>query len=101
MRQDSAGGTSTFEGELLAENDERDFQARWAAVERSFIDEPRASVAQADDLVAEVVKRIAALFEADRMLLERQWQEGQEASTEDLRLVLQRYRAFFRRLLSL
>lgn len=88
------------DAQLLEPEDTRDFQGRWDAVQQRFVDDPRRSVAEADDLVADVVQRLSALFEADRMLLERQWSEGQQASTEDLRIALQRYRSFFHRLLS-
>jgi hypothetical protein len=33
--------------------------------------------------------------------MEKQWMAGKEASTEDLRQALQRYREFFSRLLSI
>ncbi len=69
-------------------------------VQQQFVDDPQRSVTEADELVSEVVQRLTALFEADRMLLERQWGEGHQASTEDLRIALQRYRSFFHRLLS-
>jgi len=88
------------DAQLLEPEDSRDFEARWNAVQQRFVDGPRRSVAEADDLVAAVVQRLSALFEADRMLLERQWSEGRQASTEDLRIALQRYRSFFHRLLS-
>ena len=88
------------DAQLLESDDARDFHDRWNAVQQRFVDDPRRSVAEADTLVADVVQRLNALFEADRMLLERQWNEGHEASTEDLRIALQRYRSFFQRLLS-
>jgi hypothetical protein len=39
-------------------------------------------------------------FAAEREKLEQQWHRGEDASTEDLRLALRRYRFFFERLLS-
>src|SRR5438105_4122791 len=35
----------------------QDFQGRWNAIQVSFVDEPRQAVEQADNLVAETVKR--------------------------------------------
>ncbi len=35
----------------------------------------------------------------ERSRLEDQWERGEQASTEDLRMALQQYRSFFRRLL--
>lgn len=88
------------DGSLFEQRDAEEFQRRWTDLQVSFVDDPRSAVEQADELVAEVMKRITATFEAQRMLLERQWGEGQQASTEDLRVALQRYRSFFQRLLS-
>jgi hypothetical protein len=64
------------------------------------VDEPRHAVEGADALVAETMKRLAETFSEERSALERQWESGDEVSTEDLRLALRRYRSFFKRLLS-
>jgi hypothetical protein len=58
-------------------------------------------VEDADKLVASAIKRIAEGFANERAKLEGQWSRGEQISTEDLRVVLQRYRSFFSRLLSL
>jgi hypothetical protein len=73
---------------------------RWTDVQSAFVDEPRTAVEQADALVADVMKRLAAGFADERKSLEGQWSRGDDVSTEDLRLALQRYRSFFDRLLS-
>ena len=64
------------------------------------MDEPRDSVQKADALVAELMKTLAETFAAERKKLEDQWSSGDDVSTEDLRVSLQRYRSFFHRLLS-
>ena len=73
---------------------------RWTDIQSAFVDEPRTAVEQADALVADVMKRLAAGFADERKSLEGQWSRGDDVSTEDLRLALQRYRSFFDRLLS-
>jgi len=50
--------------------------------------------------VAEVMQRLADGFAQERERLEGQWSRGEDVSTEDLRVSLQRYRSFFQRLLS-
>jgi hypothetical protein len=70
-------------------------------VQTSFVDEPRRAVERADELVAEVIKRLADSFAQERSRLEGQWGRGDNVSTEDLRVALQRYRAFFDRLLNI
>lgn len=85
---------------LFGEDELRDFRARWDQVQTSFVDEPRHAVEQADTLVAAVIKRIADQFAEERAKLEKQWDSGDNISTEDLRQGLKRYRAFFDRLLA-
>ena len=75
-------------------------QDRWQQVQASFVDEPRQAVQQADELVAGAIKRLAQTFADERSQLERQWDRGDEVSTEDLRVALQKYRSFFGRLLA-
>jgi hypothetical protein len=75
------------------------FRSRWMEAQTSFVDEPRSAVEQADNLVAEMMKRLAQVFADERGKLEEQWSRGDDISTEDLRVALQRYRSFFDRLL--
>ena len=79
----------------------KDFRSRWDAVQRSFVDDPRQAVRQADELVAQVMKSLAETFSNERAKLEAQVDQTDKASTENLRLGLRRYRSFFERLLSL
>jgi hypothetical protein len=77
------------------------FEQRWHEIQTSFVDEPRTAVEQADSLVAELMHELASGFSETRSGLEAQWDnEGDEVSTEDLRVALTRYRSFFNRLLS-
>jgi hypothetical protein len=84
---------------LFSDTDIGDLRTRWNDVQAGFVDEPRRSVEQADQLVATVMQRLAEGFANERASLERQWDSGDNVSTEDLRVALQRYRAFFGRLL--
>jgi len=85
---------------LFSESDVRELRAGWGNVQTSFVDEPRRAVEQADQLVASVMKRLAEGFANERATLEKQWDRGDQVSTEDLRVALQRYRSFFDRLLN-
>ena len=84
-----------FPGEEL-----QGLRTRWKEIQTAFVDEPRRAVEQADSLVASAMKRLAEVFAEERAGLEKQWDRGESVSTEDLRVALQRYRAFFDRLLS-
>jgi hypothetical protein len=78
-----------------------ELRERWDDVQTAFVDEPRAAVERADQLVADVMQRLADGFANERRSLEDQWSKGDDVSTEDLRIALQRYRSFFDRLLAL
>jgi hypothetical protein len=82
------------DGELTA------FHSRWTEVQAAFVDDPRDCVQKADVLVSDVVDRLTAGFSQARSGLEEQWSRGEQVSTEDLRIALQRYRDFFERLLA-
>lgn len=84
---------------LFESGDAQRFQAEWEAIQTAFVDEPRRAVEQADTLVADLMQRLVAGFAHERKQLEAQWDRGNDVSTEDLRLALQRYRSFFGRLL--
>lgn len=77
------------------------FRTRWTDVQGAFVDSPRSAVERADALVAETMKRLAEMFSEERAKLEGQWDRGDNVTTEDLRVALQRYRAFFDRLLNI
>jgi hypothetical protein len=85
---------------LLPEDQTERFTTRWQEIQASFVDQPRDSVEQADALVADLMRRLAASFSTERERLEAQWDRGDDVSTEDLRVALTRYRSFFDRLLS-
>jgi hypothetical protein len=87
-------------GPLFSGDEANNLRSQWESVQVGFVDEPRRAVEQADHLVAETIHRLAQIFADERQRLERQWDRGENVSTEDLRLGLRRYRAFFERLLS-
>jgi hypothetical protein len=85
---------------LDADSDIGDLRSRWSNLQAEFVDEPRETVQAADELVATVMQRLTEGFARERVSLENRWDSGETASTEDLRMALQRYRAFFNRLLN-
>jgi hypothetical protein len=86
---------------LFSESEMGDFRSQWSKLQTGFVDEPRRTVEAADKLVAAVMQRLAEGFANERSGLEKQWDRGDNVSTEDLRVALQRYRSFFDRLLKL
>jgi hypothetical protein len=85
---------------LFPAGDMDNFRARWREVQGDFVDEPRQAVEQANQLVEQVIQRLTDVFSSERTRLEKEWGQGKDVSTEDLRQALRRYRSFFDRLLS-
>lgn len=86
---------------LFETNAAEKFRTRWLSIQSKFVDDPKASVREADDLVADVIQGITNSFADRRETLEKNWNGEGEGSTEDLRQALKQYRSFFERLLSL
>jgi hypothetical protein len=108
VERDDIGGRDTAgqrraaddDGPLLPESQGQELHARWEAIQVRFVDDPRNAVEEADALVASTMQQLADGFASAREDLEGQWSRGEDISTEDLRVALQRYRSFFRRLLA-
>ncbi|KQU82316.1 hypothetical protein ASC78_17090 [Variovorax sp. Root318D1] len=86
---------------LFSPDAARDFRANWDAVQISFVDDPKQAVRQADQLVRQVLDDLGQTFSSERNALDGGTDTANQASTENLRLALRRYRSFFQRLLSL
>jgi hypothetical protein len=98
-------------GDLLP--DAAQYSAQWQQVQFKFVDDPRASVTEAADIIAQVTARLeAAIQERQRAIEERQraiaeqqrslrdrWGEDTNADTEGLRETLRLYRTFLDQLI--
>lgn len=103
MEREKSGGQALADerpSALFANEEAGGYRTRWSAIQTGFVDEPRKAVEEADNLVAEVMTRLAAVFADERRQLEAHWERADQISTEDLRLAMRRYRSFFERLLS-
>jgi len=102
QRAESPAASAENSLEPLFEDPESEkFRTQWLNIQSKFVDNPRESVREADELVENVLKSVTMGFHHRRTALEEQWKSGDDISTEDLRLALQRYRSFFDRLLTL
>jgi hypothetical protein len=73
---------------LFTESEMENFRSQWSNLQTGFVDEPRRAVEDADKLVASVMQRLAEGFANERSGLEKQWDSGDNVSTEDLRVAL-------------
>lgn len=97
--RDQAGGAARQRATLIAPERAESYNNRWTQIKGQFVDEPRAAVRGANELVGEVLDELEELFRRQRAHLE-QGLDSEQTSTEDLRQALGRYRSFFDRLLS-
>jgi hypothetical protein len=77
-----------------------EYRSRWSSIQTAFVDAPRQAVKDADDLIQSLVRKLSDSFTHERERLTKQWDRGEQVSTEDLRVTLQRYRTYFDRLLN-
>ena len=78
---------------LLTGQAESDLLSRWIEIQVSFVEDPRASVQDADALIHEITDALHASLQERRGDLAAAWQHGQP-DTEGLRLALRQYRSF-------
>jgi hypothetical protein len=86
---------------LFSTDEAGSLRSRWGGIQVGFVDEPKRSVKEADQLVSEVISRLAEGFATERKRLASQWDRSDDVSTEDLRCSFHRYRSIFERLLSI
>ena len=92
--------SETTQTPLLSHEQSDELSGRWHEIQASFVDRPQEAVQEADALVSDLMQRITSKLAAERQRLEKQWSEGEDVSTEDLRVTLTSYRAFFDKLLT-
>lgn len=78
------------------------FRERWHEVQAGFVDDPRGSVGQADELAGELINTLVKSLQDRKGLLDGEWSnEGETPDTERLRQALRGYRDLFNRVLEL
>ena len=85
---------------LVSKREVEDLRKRWADVQALFVDDPNKAVQQAAELTSSAIRQISESLQDQRSQLESEWSKA-EMTTEDLRIALQGYRAFFDRLIAM
>jgi hypothetical protein len=83
---------------IWAEDSAADFRDRWREAQLRFVDDPRQAAQDTRDLVNEAVDALTATLASHREQLNSLPTNG---DTEQYRVVVQRYRTFYERLLTL
>ena len=81
-----------------AEDSARDFRDRWREAQLRFVDDPRRAAEDSRALIGAAVEALTETLASHRRQLDS-WPA--DADTEQYRVVMQRYRAFFERVFSL
>jgi Na+/phosphate symporter len=80
---------------MLADDDRTDLHARWRHIEERFVDDPMAAVREADQVIEQVIDRIRSTLDARRSAMHDRWGALDDATTEQLREILQHYERLF------
>ncbi|MFX0575785.1 hypothetical protein [Nocardia nepalensis] len=94
----AAGQREIGDQPLFGDADVERLRAAWRQLQSGFVDNPHEAVTQADDLVAATVQQLSSTLAERKQSLERLWSREEDGETEDLRLTLRSYHAFFDRL---
>jgi hypothetical protein len=85
------------EGDLVGDSDQ--WHERWAAIQSTFVDDPRGSVEAAAGLVGETINALVTAAKERETGLRGEW-DREDADTEDLRNTLRNYRGLLDRLIA-
>lgn len=75
----------------LHDEERDDTRSRWERIEARFVDDPAGATRDADDLLGETLDRLTQRWNERRTELRDGW-DRDDASTEELRTTLKRYR---------
>jgi hypothetical protein len=92
--------TTDTERPLFEDGFSDGFQQRWHDVQSNFVDDPYATVQQAEQLAQEVVTQLTTALEERKSAIDDRW-SNEKDNTEELRQSLKGYRTLVDRLLSL
>ena len=98
-KEDRARQSGEERAALFHDEEAHGFRSRWDAIQTGFVDEP---APPSNRQTRSSLRSFHAWYRslASNTTLEREWGRDRDVSTEDLRVALTRYRAFFDRLLS-
>lgn len=85
---------------LWAEQTAQGFRERWRDVQLRFVDDPRGAAGEAQTLLAEVVDALSTAAARQKSELDA-WSSADGGDTEQLRVVVRRYREFLDRVLGM
>jgi len=79
--------------------DTADLRSQWQQIQFMFVDDPRASVTEAADVIGQVAVKLQEAIQERQRSLRSRWDGGTQADTEVLRETLRMYRAFLYQLI--
>jgi hypothetical protein len=79
--------------------DTANLRSQWQQIQFMFVDDPRASVTEAADVIGQVAAQLQEAIQERQRSLRSRWDGGTQADTEVLRETLRLYRAFLYQLI--
>jgi hypothetical protein len=86
---------------FFSPNEADGFRARWESIQVGFVDDPRTSVQSAAQLIGDAMKRLSEEVATERRKFETSSRRENGKATEEMRLLLRRYRSFFKHLMEM
>ena len=77
-----------------------ELQHRWLVTQAQILDDPRDAVREAGLLIGDAMQFVTSTFTDHRDRIEREWRHNDSMSTDELRMVMRRYRNLFQYVLS-
>ncbi|WP_020575790.1 hypothetical protein [Actinopolymorpha alba] len=77
-----------------------ELQHRWLVTQAQLLDDPRDAVREAGLLIGDAMQFVTSTFTDHRDRIEREWKNNDSMSTDELRMVMRRYRNLFQYVLA-
>ncbi|GAA5024890.1 hypothetical protein [Actinopolymorpha pittospori] len=77
-----------------------ELQHRWLVTQAQILDDPRDAVREAGLLIGDAMQFVTSTFTDHRDRIEREWKSNDDLSTDELRMIMRRYRNLFQYVLS-
>ncbi|REF35455.1 hypothetical protein [Thermasporomyces composti] len=77
-----------------------ELQHRWLVTQAQLLDDPRDAVREAGLLIGDAMQFVTSTFSEHRDRIEREWKNNENLSTDELRMIMRRYRNLFQYVLS-
>lgn len=98
--EDLSGPSEAEQLEAARRRHIEELQHRWLVTQAQLLDDPRDAVREAGLLIGDAMQFVTSTFSEHRDRIEREWKHNENLSTDELRMIMRRYRNLFQYVLS-